>query len=85
VDSTFKTIQMYEIINSGLEQTSQSNCVLYSIDYHIRNKVMIMKQAILFKMMVLCHVISNGNRTEWSTIQGVIRQLSDFKLAECVA
>ena len=30
-------------------------------------------------------IISNGNRTEWSTIQGSTNQASNFKSAERVA
>ena len=34
---------------------------------------------VIVMMIIIIIIIRNGNRTEWSIIQGVIRQASNFK------
>ena len=34
---------------------------------------------IVMMIIIIIMIIRNGNRTEWSIIQGVIRQASNFK------
>ena len=40
-----------------------------------------LKKFILKKYIIIIIIISNGNRTEWSTIQGVIRRVISNQLS----
>ena len=50
------------------------------LDYHL--KYIVIK--LMFQAEGLVHIISNGNRTEWSTNYSVSNSVCDFKSAEHV-